>query len=91
AISVIEQKIKKPVVIVKLKLTKNGDTVVTYKDPKGKLLYRQKYGWTGAKREVELYYEAHGARSDILNYDAALISLTGRFIKSMERINKKCQ
>jgi len=90
ALAVIEQKLKKPAVLVKLKLNKDGSAVVTYKDLKGKVLYRQKYRWTDAKREVELIYKANGARSaGSERYDLALISLTDRFIKSMERINKK--
>ena len=90
ALAVIEQRLKKPVVVVKLKLNKDGSAVVTYKDLKGHLLYRQKYRWTDAKREVELIYNANGARSvGSERYNLPLISLTERFIKSMERINKK--
>ena len=45
-----------PFVVVKLSPQEDGGAIVTYGDGNGKILYRQKYEWSDAKREVKLYY-----------------------------------
>jgi hypothetical protein len=47
-----------PFVVVKLSPQEDGGAIVTYGDGNGKILYRQKYEWSDAKREVKLYYSA---------------------------------
>lgn len=45
-----------PFVVITLKPTKDGGAIVTYDDGNGNILYKQKYEFSDAKREVKLYY-----------------------------------
>jgi len=46
--------------VIRLTVDKENNTgVVTYEDGNDNIIYRQKYGYTDAKRNITLYYDAN--------------------------------